>query len=174
MELNLRPTFSLDLPEPCSRVTARLRAGLEAQPVWVKWSRVPGARQEESCEGVFAWIAMPESDRQFFSPWLQLSVMPQPDGSTQLFGRFSPKPAVWTGFALAYLFFGCATFFSGMVGLSQMMVKLTPWAFYVTGASVVIIVALYLVSQTGKGLANRQMASIRAAIDAAVAADDAR
>lgn len=168
MVLNLRPTFSLDVPEPCSRVTARLRAGLAAQPVWVKWSRVPGARQEESCDGVFAWIALPESDRQFWSPWLQLSVMPQPDGSTQLFGRFSPKPAVWTGFALAYLFFGCATFFSGMVGLSQMMLKMTPWALYATGTAVAIIAGLYLVSQTGKGLANRQMATIRAAVDSAL------
>jgi hypothetical protein len=169
MELSLRPTFMLDVPEPCARVTERLRTGLDAQPVWVKWSRVPGARQEESCDGVFAWIAMPESDQKFFSPWLQLSVMPQQDGSTQLFGRFSPKPAVWTGFALAYLFFGCVTFFSVMVGLSQLMVKLSPWAFYVTGATALVIVALYAISHTGKALADRQMLTLRAAVDAALA-----
>lgn len=168
MDLRLRPTFVLELNEPCGQLTARLRAGLAGQRVSVKWSRVPGARQEESCDGVFAWIAMPEAERQFFSPWLQLSVMPQGDASTQLHGRFSPKPAVWTGFALAYLFFSCVTFFSLMVGLSQMMVKISPWAFYVTGAAVAVIAALYLVSQTGKGLANRQMVSIRDAIDAAL------
>ncbi|MFT3784552.1 MAG: hypothetical protein QM770_00110 [Tepidisphaeraceae bacterium] len=168
MPLRLRPTFTIDLPDQCSAVTERLRAGLERQPVWAKSARLPGARADRPCDGTFVWVAMPAGQQKFFSPWLQLCIQ-STDTGTQLFGRFSPKPEVWTAFALAYLFLSCVTFFSGMLGLVLLNLGDTPWPLWITACSVIGIIAMYVASQTGKTLADEQMDAIRSAVDHALA-----
>jgi hypothetical protein len=169
MALELRPTFTIDLAESCGDVTSRLRDGLESRPVWTQWARVPGARSEQPCEGTYVYIALPVERQRFWSPWLQLSIKSHESG-TQIFGRFSPKPEVWTAFALSYLFLGCVVFFSAMFGLAQRMLGLGGWSLSVTALACVMLVALFLASQIGKGLARQQMAEIRGALDEALQA----
>ncbi len=166
MSLQIRPTFDLDLTEPCWSVAERLREGLAAQAVWVRWARVPGAREEKSCENNFVLIAVQEKEQRFWSPWLQISISPNETG-THVFGRFSPRPALWTAFALSYLFLACVTFFSLVGAVSQMMVRQSPWLFYVTLSSSILMLLLWLVSQTGKHLADKQMIRLRTAVNAA-------
>lgn len=167
MALELRPTFTVDLPAPCVEITTRLRDGLQQRPVWTKWARVPGARSEQPCEGTYVYIAVPPERQRFWSPWLQLSINPTESG-TQLFGRFSPKPEVWTAFALSYLFLGCVVFFSAMFGLAQRMLGQGGWSLSVTALAGVLLMVLFLASQIGKGLARQQMAELRDVLDAAL------
>lgn len=169
MAIEVRPTFTLDVPARCAAVTERLRVGLERQPVWTRWARLPGARAEQAHDGTYVLIAPPEDRQQFFSPWLQVSIQPQPDGSTQLFGRFGPRPAVWTAFAFSYLFFGCVMFFAAMGGLAQLTIGVTPWALWITLAAAAVCGGLFWASQVGQRLARGQMAGLREAVDAALA-----
>lgn len=170
MSLELRPTFSVDLDEPCTVVAERLRAGLERQPVWTKWSRVPGARIERSCGDTFVLVAVPEKQQRFYSPWLQVSIHPREQG-THLFGRFGPRPAVWSAFLLSYLFCACVGFFSLMWALSQMVLGGRPWAGWITLGAVTVAGLLWWASQIGKRLADEQMATLRRAFDQAVSRD---
>ncbi len=167
MALELRPTFTVDLTEACNIVAERLRVGLDARRVLTRWARVPGARTEASCAGTFVWIAMPNHQQRFWSPWLQVSVIPTQAG-TQLFGRFSPRPAVWTAFALSYLFLCCVIFFSSMIGLAQLMLRYHAWGFWISGIALVVVGILWWISQTGKRLAEAQMRSLRESFDAAL------
>jgi hypothetical protein len=167
MALELRPTFTVDLPESCAVVTERLRAALAASALITKWARLPGARPEQASEGTFVLIAPSENEQKLFSPWLHLSINRTETG-TQLFGRFSPRPAVWTAFAMAYLFLACVMFFSAMVGVSMTMLNQPAWPLWITGGAAALLAGLYVASQTGQRLAARQMEGIRGVIDQAI------
>lgn len=167
MSLELRPTFTIDVDEACTRVVDRLRSELGRSSVFTRWARVPGARSDSDCGGTFVWIAPCVEEQRFWSPWLQLSVLPH-ESKTQLFGRFSPKPAVWTAFALSYLFLACVMFFGCMLGLAQMMVKTHTWGFWTSAAAAALTVLLWWVSQTGKRLALEQMQNLRVILDTAL------
>lgn len=167
VSLELRPTFTIDLDEACTRVVDRIRAGLDRTNLFSRWARVPGARHDADCAGTFVWIAPAPEQQRFWSPWLQLSILPH-EGKTQLFGRFSPKPAVWTAFALSYLFLSCVMFFGCMLGLAQVMVRTHAWGFWASAGAVVLTSILWWVSQTGKRLADAQMQVIRAHLQRAL------
>jgi hypothetical protein len=167
VSLELRPTFTIDVDESCDRVVKRLQIRLAATELFTRWARVPGARTDDNCSGTFVWIAPPTNKQRFWSPWLQLSVLPLGD-KTQLFGRFSPKPAVWTAFALSYLFLACVMFFGCMLGLAQVMVKTHAWGFWTTAGAAVLTMILWWISQTGKRLADEQMRAIRAHLESAL------
>jgi hypothetical protein len=164
MAIELRPTFAVDLPETSDVVAERLHVGLADRPVWTRWARVPGARAEAPSGHHFVWIAVPESQQRLFSPWLQLSIFTHAQGS-HLFGRFSPKPTVWTVFALSYLFLSCVAFFSLIGGIGQWMIERSPWMWWITLGALALLVTLYVISMTGQRLACRQMLAIRQAID---------
>lgn len=149
-------------------VAERLRVGLDRQAVWTKWSRVPGARSERSCGDAFVLVTVPEEQQRFFSPWLQVSIHPRGSG-THLFGRFGPRPALWSAFLLSYLFCGCVGFFSLMWALSQLMLGGVPWAGWITLGAVIAAGLLWWASQVGKRLAEEQMAALRRAFEEAVA-----
>ncbi|HEX8915895.1 MAG TPA: hypothetical protein VF796_26310 [Humisphaera sp.] len=169
MALELRPTFTIDLAVPCAEATDRLRAALAGGPLVTTWARLPGASTERACDGTFVWVAPPAETQRLFSPWLQLSISPaEAGGGTKLFGRFSPRPDVWTAFALSYLLLTCVTFFGSVIGLSQVLVRHDPWAFWVGGAAAATLAGLYAASQIGQRLAAGQMTEIRAEIEAAL------
>lgn len=167
MAIKLRPTFTVDLSDSCTSVAQRLKTGLDQTSVWTKWARVPGARSESPCEGTFVWIAMPEKDQRFWSPWLQVSILPHDDG-TQLFGRFSPRPAVWTAFALSYLFLACVAFFSCMFGMAQLILRQHAWGFWIALGASVIFIVMWWASQLGQRLADEQMHTLRQTFDQAI------
>jgi hypothetical protein len=167
VSLELRPTFPIDVDEGCTRVVERLRVQLGKTTLFARWARVPGARADDECAGTFVWIAPPVNEQRFWSPWLQLSVLPHA-GRTQLFGRFSPRPAVWTAFALSYLFLTCVAFFGCMLGLAQLMIRTHAWGFWPTLGAGGLILILWWVSQTGKRLADQQMGTLRDAVENAV------
>jgi hypothetical protein len=167
MALEIRPTFTIDLPERCAAVTERLRDGLTRQPVLTKWARLPGARSEMPCDGTFVLIAPPEAEQRFFSPWLQL-VISRTETGTQLFGRFSPRPAVWTAYTLSYLFLACVAFFSLMLAVSQWLTGLSAWAFWITLGALLAAGIMWWIAQVGQRLAREQMQTLRTQVDAAL------
>jgi TM2 domain-containing membrane protein YozV len=166
MSPRFRPTFTLDLSEPCAVITRRLRSGLGGGQLVVKWARLPGGRTEQAEDGTFVLIAPPAARQRLFSPWLQLSIRPS-GGGTELFGRFSPRPDVWTAFAMSYLLLACVTFFAAVFGVSQLLVKQPAWGLWTAAATGATLGILWLCSVIGQRLAAGQMGEIREAVERA-------
>ncbi|MEM1329148.1 MAG: hypothetical protein AAGG07_01170 [Planctomycetota bacterium] len=116
-------------------------------------------------EHFLIWI--PPERRRFWSPWLHLDVRrgPDPAGSATLFGRFMPAPSIWTGFMLAHLSLWTTALFAVIFGFSQLIVKQSPWAFWLVPLTLITSAVMIAASRIGQRLARHQMADLTAAID---------
>ena len=161
----MRPRFELQLPIEREKWLGSLRELLDGDT--------------ESLRGqVFtkhAVVQMRDGERTFWSPYLNLEVDDEPDGSA-IRGRFSPHPNVWTMFMGVYLLIAIA----GLAGLSYGLVQLTlgesPWAFVVVPAAAALFGFVYGATLIGQGLGAEQMYLMRSLVDQACveALDDPR
>ena len=174
MSLELRPTFTIGLAEPTGVVLRRLRAHMQAPQVQVRWAQRPGgggpvSTREDQDHVV---LCMDPAVRHFWSPWLMLDVQ-QLDDSTHLYGRFSPHPSVWTGFAFCYLTLTAIAFFSLIFAwASQLSGSGKPMVGIIAPICAVIALALWWSSQVGQRLAAAEMTTLRACLDAALKAEE--
>jgi hypothetical protein len=161
----MRPRFELQLPVQAECWLEALRALLQTDP-------------ESLCGQVFsrhAVLQMRDGERTFWSPYLNLEVDEEPDGSA-IRGRFSPHPNVWTMFMGVYMLLAIA----GLAGLSYGIVQLTlgewPWGFLVVPASIATFAFVYGATLIGQGLGAEQMYLMRSLVDQACvdALDDPR
>ena len=119
-------------------------------------------------------IRIDESQRHFWSPWLNLEIRKAESGSGSLVhGRFSPHPSIWTGFMFAWLAVFVLFFFSLVVGFSQQMIESRPWGYYLLPVWVVIGVGLWLGSRAGQRLSHDEMQRMKQLVDQAVQRADA-
>ena len=175
MSLELRPTFTIGVNEPTGVVLRRMRARLQAPHVQVRWARQPGGGGEATVreDQDHLVLCMAEDVRHFWSPWLMLDVQAQP-GGTHLYGRFSPHPSVWTGFAFCYLTLGAIGFFALIFSwASHLSGSGKPWVGLLAPVCALIALGLWWASQAGQRLARGEMATLRACVDAALEAPDA-
>lgn len=113
-----------------------------------------------------AVVQMNDAARTFWSPYLNLEVEDEPDGSA-IRGRFSPHPNVWTLFMGVYILLTIA----GLAGLSYAIVQMTlgqtPWAFLAVPAAAALVGFVYGATLIGQGLGAEQMYRMRSLIDRA-------
>lgn len=107
-----------------SEVVERLERGLESA---------------EGCSGSVrknhAMLFLPEAERHFWSPWLDLRITEHARGS-HLTGTFGPHPEVWTGFVFLWAALVAAWGFGLIFGSGQWMIGEEPFGLYATaGAS---------------------------------------
>lgn len=152
----MRPRFEFQLPVDGKRWLAHLQLLLDEPP-------------EELRGQVFrkhAVIQLSEQSRTFWSPYLNLEVEDEPDGSA-VRGRFSPHPNVWTMFMGVYILLA----FGALGGLSYGIVQLTlgqsPWAFLIVPAAIALFGFVYGATLIGQGLSAEQMYVMRRLIDQA-------
>jgi len=150
----MRPRFELQLPVARETWLDALRAELESDP--------PSLRGQ-----VFrkhAVVQMLDAERTFWSPYLNLEVEDEPDGSA-VRGRFSPHPNVWTLFMAIYILIAMA----GLAGLSYGIVQYTlgqpPWALLGVPAAVALFGFVYGATLIGQGLGAEQMYMMRRLVD---------
>lgn len=170
MSLELRPTFTRGLDEPTGVVLRRLRARMEAPHVQVRWARRPGGGGSTSTreDQDHVVLCMDQDQRHFWSPWLSLDIQAH-EGTTHLYGRFSPHPSVWTGFAFCYLTLTAIGFFSLIFAwASQISGSGKPAVGLIAPLCAVIAFSLWWASQLGQRLARDQMLILRACVDAAL------
>lgn len=165
MALELRPTFSFVVPESASEVVERLQRRLASPGIESRWSRTGPIPSGWERIHVLAWLTR----RRIWSPWLHLDIRPHADG-TELFGRFSPHPSLWTAYALTYLALATVAFLSTMFALSQLMMNARPTAAWGVLACAVVAVLMWWASQVGQRLAAAEMQTLRNAVDHAVEA----
>jgi uncharacterized integral membrane protein len=152
----MRPRFELQLPVPRERWLAALRSLLADPP-------------DELRGQVFrkhAVVQMNEASRTFWSPYLNLEVEDEPDGSA-IRGRFSPHPNVWTLFMGIYILLAIAALAGLSYGIVQVTLGQTPWAFFIVPAAVALFGFVYGATLIGQGLGAEQMYKMRSLIDRA-------
>ncbi len=155
----VRPTFELTLTEPPERAMAMVEEALQAD-----------TRHPHQIRGPHVVLTVPPDARHFWSPWLTMEVSPAATGSV-LHGRFSPKPAVWTGFMFGYITLTTAGSFGLMFAVSLAIIGKSVWIAAV--CSIVFFLAaagMYVASQIGQRLARAQMHELHAMVSEIFAA----
>lgn len=123
-------------------------------------------------------ITVPAGERHFWSPWAHVEVLdpgdpsagghdPVPPGGCVVRGRFTPHPAIWTGYMLAYLALTTLIIFAGVFGYAQHTLERTPTALLVVPACLVVAGAMWVASLIGQRLARAQIATLTGALRAA-------
>ena len=174
LSLELRPTFTIGVAEPTGVVLRRLRARMAAPQVEVRWARQPGGGEATTVreDQDHVVLCMIPEVRHFWSPWLMLDVQAE-DGATHLFGRFSPHPSVWTGFAFCYLTLTAIGFFALIFAwASQLSGSGNSWLGLLAPLCAAIAFALWWASQVGQRLARAEMVRLRDCVYAAVEPED--
>jgi hypothetical protein len=109
---------------------------------------------------------MRDGKRTFWSPYLNLEVEDEPDGSA-IRGRFSPHPNVWTMFMGIYILLAIAALGGFSYGIVQLTLGQSPWAFWVDPASAALFGFVYGATLIGQGLGAEQMYVMRTLVDRA-------
>ncbi|TWT80032.1 hypothetical protein CA13_14440 [Planctomycetes bacterium CA13] len=156
--LRMQPTFTVDLNVGADEAMVRIRESIRSLES-LQYAKAAGDCAEFTVE--------PES-RRFFSPHLSVQVSDTFDGS-QLFGRFSPRPEIWTFFMFIYFVMACLIFFGAIYGYVQWSMKEQPWALLLVPISIVVIALLHFASLIGQGLSNDQMVKLRGQLDQTLA-----
>ncbi len=150
----MRPRFELRLP-----VT---------RETWLETLRVALQDNGESLRGqVFrkhAVVQMRDGERTFWSPYLNLEVEDEPDGSA-IRGRFSPHPNVWTLFMAIYVMLAIIALGGLTYGIVQYTLGQPPWSLLVAPASVALFGFVYGATLIGQGLGAEQMHTMRSLVD---------
>ena len=153
--LRMQPTFRLEVPGPRDQALTRLRAAL----------RQGDLGRHADAAGACLDFRVPPDRRRTWSPHLSVQLSEE-EGRVELFGRFSPRPEVWT--FVMMLYFGAAflAFVGAVWGASQLTLGATPWAFLAAPVGVAGILLLHLVSMAGQRLSADQMVDLRDRLDA--------
>jgi uncharacterized integral membrane protein len=152
----MRPRFEMQLPVDRERWLNTFKSLLETDA--------------ESLRGqVFrkhAVVEMRDGERTFWSPYLNLEVEDEPDGSA-IRGRFSPHPNVWTMFMGVYILLAIIALGGFSYGIVQYILGQSPWALAIAPAAVMMFGFVYGATLIGQGLGAEQMYTMRSLVDRA-------
>ncbi|MDF1815877.1 MAG: hypothetical protein P1V20_27000 [Verrucomicrobiales bacterium] len=159
MKLRLRPKFVQTValaPEAVqSRIASHFREG-EFRSFEVK--QFPG----------FTAIRIPEEDRHFWSPRLNLSISNEERDDTLIEGLYGPNANVWALLLFGYLMLGFGAIIGGIVAYVQYAISRGSWGVWVFGASTIGLVLLYLIARMGRTVGERQVLRIHRAYEKAI------
>ena len=112
-------------------------------------------------------LSVAQVNRKVYSPVLSLEL--EADGpGTRLFGNFAPAPALWTFFLFLYAFLAFVAVVSLVGGGAQWMLQRPPWGLWGLPLSGALIGGLYMASQAGQSLGERQMHCLTEFVDGAL------
>ncbi|MCB9555353.1 MAG: hypothetical protein H6707_04565 [Deltaproteobacteria bacterium] len=153
--IRLRPTLERVVDVAPEQLLERIRQGLASATC--------------KCEGTVVdrhiELLIKGDHRHFWSPWLSAEVYDHQDGQARIFGRFGPRPAIWTGLAFSYACIAFATISAAIFAMSQATLGRSPTALWVLPVCLVFAGALYLAGLTGRKVAAEQIGWIRRMLD---------
>lgn len=162
----MQPTFRIKLASQPEDAIARLREAMAQGDLG----------ENAAAAGSCLDFRIATAERRLWSPHLSVQLMadqlnsmdnPMDKGST-LFGRFSPRPEVWT---LVMVFYFAAVFVAigaAIYGCVQAMLGESPWALLAIPVCAAGIVGLHLLSLAGQRLSADQMQQLRERLDRVV------
>ncbi|MFG0306555.1 MAG: hypothetical protein ACF8Q5_10140 [Phycisphaerales bacterium JB040] len=92
-------------------------------------------------------------------------------GGAEVFARFNPSPAIWTGYILASLALLTIIFGAAMWATAELMLDRPPHALWVIPACLLVLALMWTASALGQRLAADEMADMRRAIEHAINPD---
>jgi hypothetical protein len=98
-----------------------------------------------------------ESDRHFWSPFLNLLVEQVGDDGTCLRGKYGPNVNVWSMFLAAYAATGLAGTGGLIIGLSQYQLGQSATGLLLAAACGLAAIVIYGIGRIGRSLAHPQM-----------------
>ena len=166
--LKLRPRFAVDAA--CD-ATALVRELEERAP-----------RADPPLAGHFddahCVLRIPPPRCAFFTPELDVTFEDRPEAApghgVRVRCLFSPRPAIWTGFAFAYAMLALTGLSGLILGIAQLSLGLAAWGLLVTLGCLACLGVVYASSYVGQRLAASQMDEIRRCLDACLERAEAR
>ena len=101
-------------------------------------------------------LTIPRQQRRFWSPQLTLEVDSLDEKGTLVRGLVGPRPAVWTMLVFFYSSIGFLTMLGTMFGISQWILGMSAWAFWILPLGLILIGLLYGMSQVGQRMSRDQ------------------
>jgi hypothetical protein len=163
----MRPSFVLEARCRTEDAMAVLRERIDGNPQGVEgsFSRRHGV------------LSMPALNRRFWSPCLDLTVgdadEPSPptegaEDAVKVWGTFSPRPEIWTGFVFAIGVLTILSILSLFFGVAQVMLGHPPWALLIPLVAILVAFTIYASALVGQGLSGDDMYRMRAFVDACI------
>ena len=144
--LTMQPTFQLHIAMDADQVAKRIRIALEEREF----------RKHAKSAGRCVDFTVEPAEQRFWSPHLSVQLSDTETGSL-VFGRFSPRPEVWTMFMAIYGLVAVTVFGAAIYGYAQWMLKIDPWALVVVPVGVLVIGLLHVASLIGQRLSSDQI-----------------
>lgn len=116
----------------------------------------------------FMCLRLPEDQRHFWTPRLNLSLYEKEDGKTVINGIYGPNSNVWGMFLYGYLFFGFLALVGIIVGVSQWSIEKTPTAFWLFVPAMIGLISLYITGQLGRRIGTPQTLRLHRAYQKAI------
>jgi hypothetical protein len=160
----MRPSFVLESPCRAEDAMSILRERIDDA----------GQRVEGSFSRKHGVLCMPPENRRFWSPCLDLTIDDEDPSASEegggharvkVWGTFSPRPEIWTGFVFAVGTLSILSILSLFFGVAQVMLGHTPWALLIPLAAMLIALGIYASALIGQGLAGDDMYQMRAYVD---------
>lgn len=140
------------------------------EQIKVNSQRVEGTFSKRHCV-----LCRPEERQRFWSPCLDLTVedvgraSPQDEvdeNRIRVWGTFSPRPEIWTGFVFAIGTLVVVSILSLLFAVAQLLLGDRPWALLVPAVAILIAAGLHASALIGQGLSGDDMYQMRAYVDA--------
>jgi hypothetical protein len=149
-----RPHFRLLVDLPREEAIALLR------------SRLAESRSRDCWKGKGRWceIHLPEQEQRLWTPHLSLRLDHEPQGSS-IFGRFAPRPEVWTFFMFLYVLVAFLILFGGTFGYVQWASGEIAWGLWAVWLGLPFLALLHIASYVGQRLGQAQMEELQARLD---------
>lgn len=156
----MRPRRAFVVPRPHPEVLAAVRARLAR----------PGHRCDAMMAGNHLELLIAEPERHFWSPWLSVDVLPDPEG-TRIKCRYGPHPSLWTAIASIYALLCFVALVGAVFGSTQALLGQSPVGLAAVPAALLLGGGLYAGSQVGQRLGAEQMQTLDDFLDSALETD---
>lgn len=142
----MRPLLRARVALPRPELVRRIEAALDA----------PGAACAGRTSARHAVLLVPEADRHFWSPTLDLELVDEGHG-VRLWGRFGPHPDVWVLFLGLYAVSAFSVIAGLVLGGSQALLEQEPWGLLIALGSLSFGLLVYAASFFGQRVGHAQM-----------------
>jgi hypothetical protein len=163
----MRPSFRIDVDCDVEAIVGALRTSLDEQP-----DEIMGTLSSRHCT-----LTIPDDGRRIWTPCLDLTLHDlegEARPRARIWGTFSPRAAIWTGFVFSIGTLIVVSIFAGVFGVAQLALGHAPTALLIPLVAAGLIAALYLVALVGQGLSIADMYRLRAFVDDCLRAAEAR
>lgn len=143
----VRPKIQIKTEQATEKVIETINSELKTKKHGVKGGAFP----------THVHLEVTGSLQHFWSPQLDLTMDNSNSEAVILKGRYGPRQNIWLMFMFGYIALGVALLFSFMFWISMLTLdKESIWG-YLSAFFLILLVALYIIAQTGQKIGAEQM-----------------